>query len=184
MPLLLVRGNVFIGASAGNGNVNTTTGSNNIVIGYYASTAGSADTGEIVIGQASTGKGSSTGFIYPNGGGVYQGNNSGSWSTTSDQRLKKNIVDNTDGLNKITAIQVRNFEYRTADEVTELDPTCAIGIEGVQIGVIAQELQKILPNCVKEESTGVMSVDSDNLIWYLVNAVKELNDKVTALGAK
>ena len=50
-----------------------------------------------------------TGFISPNGGGVYQGNNSTTWSTTSDQRLKKNIIDNNEGLALITAIQVRNF---------------------------------------------------------------------------
>jgi hypothetical protein len=29
-----------------------------------------------------------------------------------------------------------------------------------------------------------MSVNSDNLTWYLINAVKELNAKVTALEAK
>ena len=33
---------------------------------------------------------------------------------------------------------------------------------------------------VKTETTGVMSVDSDNLTWYLINAVKELNAKIEA----
>ena len=171
--------NVCLGTNAGN---NITTGGSNVYIGVTATASSVSVAGEIVIGSPNTtGKGASTAYINAGGGGSYQGNNSTLWSITSDQRLKKNIVDNTDGLNKITAIQVRNFEYRTADEVTELEPQNAIDIKGVQLGAIAQELQAILPDCVKTESTGVMSVDATNLTWYLINAVKELNAKVTAL---
>jgi len=50
----------------------------------------------------------------------------------------------------------------------------------VQLGVIAQELQLVLPECVKTESTGVMSVDADNLTWYMVNAIKELKAEFDA----
>jgi hypothetical protein len=35
--------------------------------------------------------------------------------------------------------------------------------EGIQLGVIAQEIELILPDVVKEESTGVKSVNPDNL---------------------
>jgi hypothetical protein len=136
-------------------------------------------------GGSATGKGTNTGFISPNGGGVYQGNNSSSWSTTSDQRLKKNIVDNNVGLEKITAIKIRNFEYRLPEEIdAELKPTDAINKKGVQLGVIAQELAQVLPDCVKQESTGVFRVDSDNLTWYLINAVKELKAEVDSLKAQ
>ena len=173
------EGNTYLGWQAGY----ATTGIGNVLLGRGTSTASAGDNYEIVIGYATGGKGSSTAFIQCNGGGSYQSNNSTLWSVTSDQRLKKNIVDNTDGLNKITAIQVRNFEYRTADEVTELEPQNAINIKGVQLGAIAQELQAILPECVKTESTGVMSVDSSNLTWYLINAVKELKAEVDALKA-
>ena len=112
---------------------------------------------------------------------MYQGNNTTTWTTTSDQRLKKNIVDNNVGLEKITAIQVRNFEYRLPEEVdAELKPQDAIQKEGVQLGVIAQELQLVLPECVKTETTGVMSVDSDNLTWYMINAIKQLKAEFDA----
>jgi hypothetical protein len=133
------------------------------------------------MGRFITGKGTNTGFISPSGGGVYQGNNSSTWSTTSDQRLKKNIVDNTDGLTLINRIRVRNFEYRLPEEVTEVPQNQAIAKTGVQLGVIAQELQQVLPDCVKTESTGVMTVDTDNLTWYLINAVKELTARVAQL---
>jgi len=167
--------NVMIGSQAGALSVNATTGDANIYIGGGVRGSGATNNNEIVIGYLTTGKGSQTGFINPNGSGVFQGNNSASWSTTSDRRLKKNIVNNSDGLNKITAIQVRNFEYRLPEEVDpELKPADAVPNTGVQLGVIAQELQAVLPDCVKAESTGVLSVDPDNLTWYMVNAIKDL----------
>lgn len=171
--------NVFLGRGAGS---NLTTNTSCIYIGPYS--AASAATGlsnEIAIGYVATGKGSSTCYIYAGGGGSYQGNNSATWSVTSDQRIKKNIVDNNTGLEKLTQIQVRNFEYRLPEEITEVPQHQAVNKQGLQLGVIAQELQAILPDCVKTESTGVMTVDQDNLTWYLINAVKELSARVKQL---
>jgi len=176
----------------------TTTGGNNTTIGYQSGYSIGTGTNNVCIGKAdvsvqnvtneitiatnsAAGKGANTGFISPNGGGVFQGNNGATWSVTSDQRLKKNIVDNNTGLNVINQIQVRNFEYRLPEEITELPQNQAIEKQGVKLGVIAQELQQILPECVKTESTGVMSVDTDNLTWYLVNAIKELKAEIDAL---
>ena len=170
--------NIFIGKSSG---ASMTSGYYNTYIGGNTSASAGGVNNETVIAYGFTGKGSNTALIQ---GPAYQTSNSATWSITSDERLKKNIVDNTTGLDAISAIQVRNFEYRTKDEVTELPTTSAIEIKGVQIGAIAQELQSILPECVKEESTGVLSVDTTNLTWYLINAIKELNAKITALENK
>ena len=117
---------------------------------------------------------------------MYQANNSTTWSQTSDERIKKNIVDNNDGLNKLKNIQVRNFEYRTLEEITDFDnPSSAVvDKEGIQLGVIAQEIETILPDMVITQSTGVKTVDNDNLTWYLVNAVQELSTQVDELKAE
>jgi len=174
-------GNTAIGESAGKV---AATGNNSTFVGQNGSASGSGNSHEIVIGCNTTGKGSNTGFIQPNGGGVYQGNNSATWSVTSDQRLKKNIVDNTEGLDIVSQIRVRNFEYRTAEEVTELPTHTVIEKTGVQLGVIAQELQEVCGDCVKTESTGVMSVNQDNITWHLVNAIKDLKTIVDAQAAE
>ena len=167
--------NLCVGYQAGANATNLTTGVQNILIGYQTNPSASGVNYEITMTtRGGSGKGSATGYIDPQGGGVYQGNNSSSWSTTSDRRLKKNIVDNTEGLDVISQIRVRNFEYRTAEEVTELPAHTVIEKTGVQLGVIAQELREICPDCVKEESTGVISVDSDNIFWHMVNAIKDL----------
>jgi hypothetical protein len=175
-------GNVFIGYETGKV---CTTGSANIHLGYGTSTSAAGAANEIVISTNSdTGKGNQTGFIAPGFGSCYQGSNSSSWATTSDRRLKKNITDNTEGLDKIVQIRVRNFEYRLPEEVdAELKPTDAVQRTGVQLGVIAQELQEVCSDCIKEESTGVLRVDSDNVFWHMVNAIKDLkalNDTLTA----
>jgi hypothetical protein len=167
--------NTLVGRSAGYFGGVLDTGSNNTYVGYEVNPSSSSVTNEIIIGtNAQTGKGANTGFIAPSTGGVYQGNNSAAWSITSDERIKKNIVDNNIGLSVINQIKVRNFEYRLPEEITDVPQDQAIAKTGIQLGVIAQELQQILPECVKTESTGVMTVDTDNLTWYLINAVKEL----------
>jgi len=175
--------NILIGDGVGSFSVNLTTGSNNIYMGNATFPSASGVSNEIAIqGSVGQGKGANTAFL---GGssGAYNGANSATWSVTSDQRLKKNIVDNNDGLDKINSIRVRNFEYRLPEEITELETSTAVKKEGVQLGVIAQELQAVCSDCVKEESTGVLSVDASNLTWHMINAIKELkalNDTLTA----
>ena len=102
------------------------------------------------------------------------------WSQNFDQTLTRY---NT-AVEKLVQIQVRNFEYRLPEEITELPAHSAIDKTGVQLGVIAQELQAILPECVKTESTGVMTVDQDNLTWYMINAIKELKAEVDSLKSQ
>lgn len=171
--------NTLLGREAGQ---NITSGDNNICVGYNAVPSGTG-TSEIVIGVSATGKGNTTGFIHPNGGGMYQGNNSSSWSTVSDRRIKKNIEDNNVGLDAIDKIRVRNFEYRTEDEIVDFDNPKAAVVEkkGIQLGVIAQEIEEIFPDVVKTEDTGVKSVNPDNLTWYLINAVQELSAEIKKL---
>ena len=80
-------------------------------------------------------------------------------------------------------IDLNEFPKVVADG---LDGTCLSKADnkGTQIGVIAQELEEILPDCViTDENKGNKEVNSDPILWYLVNAVKELSVKVTALEA-
>ena len=113
------------------------------------------------------------------------------WGTYSDIRIKKNITDNKKGLDAINQIRVRNFEYKSKEEILNDNPELTDVIdaavkeqEGIQVGVVAQELQAVLPELVEEESTTVLSVVPTELKWYLVNAIKELSAENTALKAR
>ena len=169
--------NTLVGRQAGN---NITTGDENVNVGYLARPDAAGGTGQIVVGYNIAGKGNATGLL---GGasGVYNEGNTTAFSQVSDERIKKNITNNNIGLDAINKIQVKNFEYRTEDEVTELPKQAAIKKEGNQVGVIAQEIQEILPDLVKEQTTGCLSVNSDNLTWYLINAVQELSAEIKKL---
>jgi hypothetical protein len=148
--------------------------------------SGGADK-EIAIGFNVTGKGNDTAFL---GGsnGAYNGKNVTTWETTSDQRIKREIADAQGGLAIIDALRVRNFRYKTAEEmpldtngrpmVTGLDP------DPVRIGFIAQELEQVLPTAVTTQSNGVRSVSLDPLHYHLIMAVQQLSARVAALEAK
>jgi hypothetical protein len=160
-----------------------TTGYNNVLIGTSVSASSNGGFNQIVVGDSITGKGNATAFI---GGasGAYNQKNVTTWETTSDIRIKKNVADNNVGLDVIERIRVRNFEYRSPEEITDLTGHAAVNRPGVQLGVIAQELREILPESVQENSTGVLSVNTDPLIWYLVNSIKQLSARVRQLEAR
>ena len=183
--------NVFIGKDTGHWVTPITTGSHNVHIGYATAGSAAGVDDELIItvsGSGSTGKGANTGWFDDLGNGIYQSNNSADWATTSDRRIKKNIVDNNVGLNVIEQLQVRNFEYKTEDEIntdnpelTDVVKSAVVDVQGLQIGVIAQELEEICPGCVTTNSTGIKTVVTDELFWHMVNAIKELSNKVATL---
>jgi hypothetical protein len=181
-------GNVAVGRNAGSSGTPLTTGTDNIYVGINTAPSANNVTREVVLGatnnQDTTGKGSNTAFINANGGNTFNGANTTVFATVSDQRIKKNIVENTEGLEIISQLRVCNFEYRLPEEITDLPKHAAVQKEGVQLGVIAQELQQVCPDCVTEQSTGVLSVDTDEIFWHMVNAIKELSVKCDALQAE
>jgi len=175
--------NTFVGYEAGHTSVDS---SNSIMVGYQA-LASATGTSEMVIGISVSGKGDDTGFLAPPGGAsMFQASNATTFQQTSDRRIKKNIVDNNDGLEQVKQIRVRNFEYRTEDEITDFENTKSTVVEkeGIQLGAIAQEIEEVFPDMVTTQSTGVKTVNTDNLTWYLVNAVQELSTQVGELQSE
>ena len=159
--------NIAIGHAAG---TSITTGANNVVIGGMDVATADGDD-QLVI---SAGDG---GHFYVKGdssGACFQGDNATAWSQTSDRVLKREITDATKGLDAINEIQVRNFRYRKDNEYG-LDP------ETSRVGVIAQELEEVFPESVKENLQGHKTVSPDSINWALLKAVQELSAKVEAL---
>ena len=84
-------------------------------------------------------------------------------------------------IDTITPLAIQEATKQFIGTILQMPPQhSAIKKDGVQLGVIAQELQAVLPECVKQESTGVLSVDADNLTWYMINAIKELKAEFDA----
>ena len=74
------------------------------------------------------------------------------------------------------------YKGQVYDTVIVDNPASAVvEKEGTQLGVIAQELEEIVPEAVTTNEYGVKSVNPDGILWHLVNAVKELSAKVNTL---
>jgi len=162
--------NILIGHHAGDTLVE---GSGCVIIGDDVTTSASDTDQELKI-AGNDGSTTTTWILGEADGSCYQGDNQTTWSTTSDKRLKREIKDATKGLDAINAIQVRTFRYRK-DNPYNIDP------EPARVGVIAQELEQVFPEAVKENGRGHKTVSTDSINWALLKAVQELSAKVEAL---
>jgi len=167
--------NICIGHNNGS---NLTTGYGNILIGEGVESSSGSVTKEIVIAFELIGKGSNTAFI---GGtsGAYNGANSATWSITSDARIKKNVVNLSNGLSVINALRPVEFDYKENDKH--------------EIGFIAQEYETVLPDQIVKHAANDAEKEmvngneifgiQQNLVPYLVKALQELNAKFDAYVA-
>lgn len=87
----------------------------------------------------------------------------------SDARLKTNIAPLTNALALVEALQGVRFD-RKSDGVSS-------------IGVIAQQLREVVPELVVESDDGMLSVAYGNITALLIEAVKELSERVRDLEA-
>ncbi len=90
----------------------------------------------------------------------------GSWGTYSDGRLKNLNGNFNSGLSQILQIHPVRYRYK---------PDNALGIHDPEehIGVVAQEVQRVIPEAVTENSKGYLLVNNDPIIWSMLNAIKE-----------
>ena len=95
--------------------------------------------------------------------------------STSDARLKTNITNILSALNKVSQLNGVTFNWN--------DIAIAQGKDAdeVEAGVIAQEVQAVLPEVVSERENGYLAVRYDRLVPLLIEAIKELNEEVQRL---
>jgi hypothetical protein len=90
----------------------------------------------------------------------------GSWGTFSDGRLKNLNGSFNTGLSQVLKIHPVRYRYK-ADN--------ALGLHDSEehIGVVAQDVQRVIPEAVTENSKGYLMVNNDPIIWSMLNAIKE-----------
>ena len=99
---------------------------------------------------------------------------------SSDARLKTNVVEISNALEKVN--QIRGVEFDWTDEYIEKSG----GEDGYftrkhDVGVIAQEIEKVLPEVVAERDNGIKAVKYDRIVALLIEAVKDLSKQVKEL---
>jgi hypothetical protein len=95
------------------------------------------------------------------------------YNTSSDQRLKENIVDAPSASDDIDAIQVRSFDWK-ADGSHQ------------KYGMVAQELQSVAPEAVSapEDPEEMMGVDYSKLVPMMLKEIQSLRARVSELESK
>ncbi len=94
--------------------------------------------------------------------------------SSSDERLKDNKKNIENALKKVESLNGVEFDWNDKQDV----------YEGHDIGIIAQEVEKIAPEIVNTRDNGYKAVKYEKLVPLLIEAIKELSDKVKALENK
>ncbi|UCG26997.1 MAG: tail fiber domain-containing protein [Bacteroidales bacterium] len=103
-----------------------------------------------------------TNVLYVNGNGYING----TWSSSSDRKFKQEIMQIEKPLEKILKIHGVNYRWKVEEYNDKGFP------EGRHYGVIAQDVEKVLPEIVLEHN-GEKAVAYNEIIPVLIEAVKE-----------
>jgi hypothetical protein len=89
------------------------------------------------------------------------------WIVASDERLKDVNGDFTRGLEALSGLYPSYFNYKIGNAQN-------IPHDREYIGLIAQDVQAVIPEAVVEGADGFLAIETDPILWTMLNAIKEL----------
>jgi hypothetical protein len=93
----------------------------------------------------------------------------------SDKRLKQHIIKIDNAMSKISQLSGVTFEWKSKKKhPSEFH-------NDREAGIIAQEVQKVLPEVVKERKDGYLAVKYEQLIPLLIEGMKEQQEQIEEL---
>jgi hypothetical protein len=95
---------------------------------------------------------------------------------SSDRRLKENIRAIENALELIRQIEGVRYDWKE-DYLSERGGVDGYFVRKEDVGVIAQDLQKVLPEVVAERPDGMLAVRYEKIVALLLAAIKELDKK-------
>jgi len=178
-----------------------TPGANRVILSTAASTTGSATTGLTydgstftITGQINTGQGATEVYLMnqnvqvsssvrfnslgvgtsPSGtiGAILASNDVVAFAS-SDERLKENITLIENPLDKIIQLGGYEFDWIQNEEIHVH--------HGHDIGVIAQEVEKVLPELVTTRDNGYKAVKYEKIVALLIEGIKAQQSKISSL---
>ena len=96
--------------------------------------------------------------------------NAANFNTTSDATLKTNVETLSGSLDAVKSLRGVSFDW--------------LENGGSEIGVIAQEVEAVLPDVVSTNDEGIKSVKYGNMVAVLIEAIKEQQLRIEALEAQ
>lgn len=99
---------------------------------------------------------------------------------SSDERLKENIIPIESALDKIEKINGVYFDW-TDEYINMNGGEDGFFVRKHDVGVIAQEIEKVLPEITNIRDDGYKAVQYEKIIPLLIQSIKELYDEVKKL---
>lgn len=93
---------------------------------------------------------------------------------SSDERFKDNIVQISNPIDKVKAIRGVEFDWNNKQKT----------YTGHDVGVIAQDIEKVLPELVTERDNGFKAVRYEKIVALLIEAIKDQQSQIDELKAK
>ena len=183
MNRLTSDGNILTFQKDGNGRGAIGTSGNNLAI--HGAGSGDDATGLMFVNSGSTQRivPCQEGFTLNDGiinlghssnrfkDGYFSGTvNAANFNTTSDATLKTNVETLTGSLDAVKALRGVSFDW--------------IDNGNSEVGVIAQEVEAVVPDVVSTDDQGIKSVKYGNLVGVLIEAIKEQQAQIDELKAK
>jgi hypothetical protein len=178
--VLTSNGTSWISTAGATGGVSSITGTANQIIASSSTgaitlstpqsinTASSVQFGSFGVGTAASG---TTGEI--------RATNNVTAYYSSDERLKDNVTVIADALGKVAAIRGVEFDWNNLTEAED-----GYFVRKHDVGVIAQEIEKVLPEVVATREDGIKAVKYDRIVPLLIEAIKELKAEIDVLKAR
>ena len=94
------------------------------------------------------------------------------FGSPSDKRYKENIKPVTNALDKVSKLQGVTFDWKESESLLDIKE---------DIGFIAQDVQEVLPELVRENEDGKLSLRDKGIVPILVEAIKELKAEIEEL---
>jgi hypothetical protein len=166
---LVVQGNVGIGTTEPKNKLDVEGG---LAVGAgYSGTSTAPANGAIIEGKVGIGTNSPGAYQLYVAGNAYT---TGIWDA-SDERMKKNVKKLSDVLERLMFVDGVTFDWRI-EEFPQENLS-----KGRQVGIIAQNLEKVFPELVNTGASGYKSVAYDKLAAVLLEAIKEQQKEIEAL---
>jgi len=168
--------------SSGNAFLGTTSSlfTGNHMLEIYTSNA-TGDSGIVIKHRDATGVTNVNAQLFVNNAGsavgsIKMNSSSTSYNTSSDHRLKENVVELTGATNRLKQLEPKRFNF-TADADTTVD------------GFLAHEVSSVVPEAITGTKDEVdadgnpvyQGIDQSKLVPLLVATIKELEARITAL---
>jgi len=99
---------------------------------------------------------------------------------SSDARLKENVVEISNALEKVSSLRGVNFDW-SDEHIEARGGEDGYFVRKHDVGVIAQEVEAVLPEVVADREDGFKAVKYEKIVPLLIEAIKELKTELESV---